>query len=336
VRTDRTEGGTRLFEMQRAAKAAEEDAQRLSNRVKQLMMEEKKAEKRIEETRKRAAEVMELRERNERKVEEKREHSLRLVAEVQAQAEKHRLIKLENERRKAEAEQSLALKKKAAGRETKVEAEEHERRIAEMRVLERKKALESKEVIRTQQTMFKKKMSEEKTVMSSKFKEEYEERIVSEIRKKEKQERDLQKMAQKELELIERLKAKQEAQKAAYQELEKALGVKDKASARRSVDRLSTRGPKPPVVRASAPASSGASASAPPAASEPDEKEIERQFSALDTDASGAIKLSFLDTLMRRLGVELNPDQLHQATKQLDRNDTGTITFGEFLLWWRG
>lgn len=40
--------------------------------------------------------------------------------------------------------------------------------------------------------------------------------------------------------------------------------------------------------------------------------------------------------LLRDLGVPLNPSQLSQAIAQLDTSQTGKITFGEFLLWWKG
>lgn len=40
--------------------------------------------------------------------------------------------------------------------------------------------------------------------------------------------------------------------------------------------------------------------------------------------------------LMRDLGVPLNPVQLSQAIAQLDTAQAGRISFGEFLLWWKG
>jgi hypothetical protein len=40
--------------------------------------------------------------------------------------------------------------------------------------------------------------------------------------------------------------------------------------------------------------------------------------------------------LMRDLGVPLNATQLSQAIGQLDQENTGRISFGEFLLWWKG
>lgn len=40
--------------------------------------------------------------------------------------------------------------------------------------------------------------------------------------------------------------------------------------------------------------------------------------------------------LLRDLGVPLSPSQLSQAIAQLDTQQVGRITFGEFLLWWKG
>ena len=57
-----------LLQAQRARRAAQEDAQRLANRLAQLQKEESKSEKRIDETRKRSEEIRALRKRNEEKV----------------------------------------------------------------------------------------------------------------------------------------------------------------------------------------------------------------------------------------------------------------------------
>lgn len=40
--------------------------------------------------------------------------------------------------------------------------------------------------------------------------------------------------------------------------------------------------------------------------------------------------------LMRDLGVALAPSQLSQAIAQLDTRQCGQVSFGEFLLWWKG
>jgi hypothetical protein len=40
--------------------------------------------------------------------------------------------------------------------------------------------------------------------------------------------------------------------------------------------------------------------------------------------------------LLRDLGLVLNTSQLKQAVEQLDTHHVGRVTFGEFLLWWKG
>ena len=56
----------------------------------------------------------------------------------------------------------------------------------------------------------------------------------------------------------------------------------------------------------------------------------------LDVDGTGFINTSQLQQLMESLGIALNPAQLEQATMQLDKNNSGKISYGEFLLWWSG
>lgn len=46
--------------------------------------------------------------------------------------------------------------------------------------------------------------------------------------------------------------------------------------------------------------------------------------------------LTMLAGLMRDLGVPLTAVQLSQAIAQLDTTQAGSISFGEFLLWWKG
>lgn len=39
---------------------------------------------------------------------------------------------------------------------------------------------------------------------------------------------------------------------------------------------------------------------------------------------------------MQDLGMPLSPEQFKQALTQLDPQSTGGISFGTFLLWWKG
>lgn len=74
-----------------------------------------------------------------------------------------------------------------------------------------------------------------------------------------------------------------------------------------------------------------------PAANEPDEEEIAKNFSKFDPDGSARISKDSLDDLMKALGIALSPEQLEQATAQLcPEGSDGFISYGDFLLWWRG
>ena len=66
----------------RARKAAEEDAARLYNRVKQLQKEEDKAKRRVDETKQKAAEILKLRERNEQRQQEREQRLVQLQQEI--------------------------------------------------------------------------------------------------------------------------------------------------------------------------------------------------------------------------------------------------------------
>lgn len=69
---------------------------------------------------------------------------------------------------------------------------------------------------------------------------------------------------------------------------------------------------------------------------EPSEEDVARAFSAYDLEGTGNIATVQVGDLMRDLGMLLNPQQLLQAEAQLDMHLTGLVSFGEFLLWWRG
>ena len=79
----------------------------------------------------------------------------------------------------------------------------------------------------------------------------------------------------------------------------------------------------------------GGSAPAPPPANEPTEEEVQAAFAGFDPEQSGAIATASLDGLMQTLGLRLNEAQLAQAKLQLDRDNVGAISYGEFLLWWK-
>lgn len=69
---------------------------------------------------------------------------------------------------------------------------------------------------------------------------------------------------------------------------------------------------------------------------EPTDEEIACAFAEYDPDSTTYISTSRLGDLMRDLGMPLNAHQLTQAEAQLDRSQNGQVSFGEFLLWWKG
>lgn len=69
---------------------------------------------------------------------------------------------------------------------------------------------------------------------------------------------------------------------------------------------------------------------------EPSDEEIACAFAVYDPDSTTYISTDRLGDLMHDLGMPLNPHQLVQANAQLDRTQCGQVSFGEFLLWWKG
>lgn len=179
-----------------------------------------------------------------------------------------------------------------------------------------------------------------------------------------------------EMELIERLRKKQSEQLNALGELEGVLGVPARASMARSSSAQSVRSAtgksRQGAARAQPPASTSATQRAPPPPSrlaqpaaprhvqqpepvastspysppagdagaadggEPGEEDIARAFSMYDVEGTGLMPTDALSDLMSILGVPLTAVQLEQAVLQLDRGNAGTISFGEFLYWWKG
>lgn len=69
---------------------------------------------------------------------------------------------------------------------------------------------------------------------------------------------------------------------------------------------------------------------------EPTDEEIACAFAVYDPDSTTYISTDRIGDLMRELGMPLNAHQLTQANAQLDRTQCGQVSFGEFLLWWKG
>ena len=73
-----------------------------------------------------------------------------------------------------------------------------------------------------------------------------------------------------------------------------------------------------------------------PMPGEPTEEQVALAFAKYDPDGTTFISSSQLGSLMAELGMPLSPNQLKQASEQLDRTGSGQVSFGEFLLWWKG
>ena len=66
------------------------------------------------------------------------------------------------------------------------------------------------------------------------------------------------------------------------------------------------------------------------------DEEIAAAFARYDRGGSGVMQVSDLADIMSDLQMRLDSEQLMQAAQQLEGQGTGQISFGEFLVWWRG
>ena len=69
---------------------------------------------------------------------------------------------------------------------------------------------------------------------------------------------------------------------------------------------------------------------------EPTDEEVACAFAVYDPESTTFIPTDKIGNLMQDLGMPLNPLQLGQAIAQLDRTQQRQVSFGEFLLWWKG
>lgn len=68
----------------------------------------------------------------------------------------------------------------------------------------------------------------------------------------------------------------------------------------------------------------------------PTDDTIAAAFAAYDPAGMGNIPVDCLTNLMADLGLSLAPEQARRAATQLDRAGLGSVTYGEFMLWWKG
>lgn len=151
---------TNILLEKRARKLAEEDAQRLYARVKNLEREEDKATKRITETKKKAREIVKLRERNELVRQEKDLRQQQLDALVEQQKEENLARRDEQSKNRMEREDAIFQEKVAVVQQTKEERAEIEKLLLESRLLSRKEALVHKETIRASQDEARRKLEQ--------------------------------------------------------------------------------------------------------------------------------------------------------------------------------
>ena len=334
--------------------AAEEDAMRLYNRVRQLEREEQKASKRIEETRRRAKEVLTLRERNERHLREKELRLRELQLEVAQQRKLNARTKAISQHLKEQKQDEITQRVEEVADEVRVERIMLEEEMRKEKILARKAATERKEAVKRAHDRARQKAERRRLEGYVATQQEYENRVEEEAERRRQKERELQEMARMELELIERLQRKQKEQLSAYSELESVLSVPTAQKSSSSVaggkkkGAGGARGPTTaPAPNADGDGDAGAvaddSGSAGLVASEstpelppgePTEEEIAMVFSQYDVEGTGSIPAASLGDLLSALGLHLNEQQLGEATAQLGQS--GAVNFGEFLLWWRG
>jgi calcium-binding protein CML len=66
-----------------------------------------------------------------------------------------------------------------------------------------------------------------------------------------------------------------------------------------------------------------------------DDLEVRRTFDTFDVDRSGSISRLELAAILGKLRIELTKEELREALNRLDRDRSGTISFAEFLPWWK-
>mmetsp|Transcript_5211 Transcript_5211/g.15316 ORF Transcript_5211/g.15316 Transcript_5211/m.15316 type:complete len:252 (-) Transcript_5211:853-1608(-) len=67
-----------------------------------------------------------------------------------------------------------------------------------------------------------------------------------------------------------------------------------------------------------------------------DEATVRREFDRFDADKSGSLSITELAELCKALNSELDKNELEASLIQLDKNGDGSISFDEFLAWWKG
>lgn len=248
----------------------------------------------------------------------------------------------------------LAKKKGEAVIQTKVARRLNERTKEEQRIADRKRALEMKAKVREQQNVFRQKAASTKALHLQETHEQYEKRTLRELALKEEKEKELEKMAKLEMELIVTLQKRQREQEKAIKELEEALAADSRSSRMSSPNRTlqssastyrdntTTAPDSRSVSRLSSTKKSllqgeeGRDGEMP----EPSDEEIQAQFMSLvsydSSDGGEKIDTAELSDLLAKLGLQLDSSQMSQCQEQLDPRSSGKVLYDEFLEWWHG
>lgn len=234
--------------------------------------------------------------------------------------------------------------------QTKVARAQNERTKEEQRIADRKRALEMKAKVREQQNVFRQKAASTKALHLQETHDQYEKRTLRELALKEEKEKELEKMAKLEMELIVTLQKRQREQEKAIKELEEALAADSRSRmsspTRTMQSSASTRSRDPGTDSRSASRLSSTKKSLLQGEDmtstdipEPSDEEIQAQFTSLvtyDSEGKGKIDTSELSDLLQKLGLQLDSQQMSQCQEQLDPRSSGKVQYDEFLEWWHG
>ena len=304
------DGPTRLLDAQRARQATEEDRRRLKNRVRQLEREGVRVERRIVETRDRVRDVLELQKRNrDRQAEKLRAQEKELEEVVQLRAEQYE-AKGVHLRKKNIAQKKLQKEKQLSSAETREKKQRYQEERESFRVQQLVEAQRNMEEIRKAQAQAQNRLRQKKKEHVSEVKDNYRRRLEDERAVLAKNEEELQRMAEHELGLIEKLKVKQQEQMVAYEELQKALGLEGEP-----------QGPDEGELGVPG---------------EPDEYTVRQAFMKFDTEGEGRVPRDKFQALLETLGLKLSKQQVQESEEQLDPEGTGFTSYGDFLMWWNG
>ena len=332
-------------------------------RLAQLEKEKAKSEKRIRETMERAEAIQRFRKRNE----DKRMFKAALTSAREAEiAQSARLLteqKAEARRLRDETRRAHDNAKREMMMRAKEEREANEKHLKERARVERLANASSKALVK--HAHFERKAKKEATArrLETKTREDYERRLMDQHARQREKEDAIAKMAERELALIEELRAKREEQYAAEEALEL------EASASTSADAFSP-GVSVCVVRSFTPGSTPKRAATPGAFSRRggggacavemssprggraindvsvelekegprggggDAFDLRGAFGAGDGGGKAAANATRVRSICASLGHDLDVVALSEAMRAMDPDDTVVVEYPAFARWW--